>query len=138
MRSAESCISSGGNEPTVAHRIIVKSITSVGYDLYTEAFGQPNIASPSLIRSLRSQAAPEGERPKFSPQFLYGEWSEVVDAWQLASSEAYAQVSRLGRKTRISGKQREALWAIFERVRAASKNARLSPGPVFSAVSRTN
>jgi len=27
-------------------------------------------------------------------------------------------VSRLGRKTRIGGKQREALWAIFERVRA--------------------
>lgn len=27
-------------------------------------------------------------------------------------------MSRLGRKTRIGGKQREALWAIFERVRA--------------------
>lgn len=106
-----------GNEPAVAHRIIVKSITSVGYDLYTEAFGQPNITSPSLIRSLLKQAVPEGEHPKFSPQFLYGEWSDVVDAWQIASLEAYARVSRLGRKTRISGKQREALWAIFERVR---------------------
>jgi superfamily I DNA/RNA helicase len=107
-----------GNEPGVANRIIVKSITSLGYDLHSEAFGQPNIASPALIRSLLSQAVPEGERSKFSPQFLYGEWSDVVDAWQIASMEAYAQVSRLGRKTRISGKQREALWAIFERVRA--------------------
>jgi superfamily I DNA/RNA helicase len=32
--------------------------------------------------------------------------------------EAYRDVSRLGRKTRIGGKQREILWAIFERVRA--------------------
>jgi hypothetical protein len=105
-----------GNEPAIAERIVVKSITSVGYDLYTRAFGQPNIASASLIRSLLSQAASKADGTKFSPQFLYGEWSEVVDAWQLKTWEAYAQVSRLGRRTRLSGKQREALWTLFEGV----------------------
>ena len=107
-----------GNEPVIAARIVVKSITSVGHDLYAQAHGQPNIASEALIRSLLAQSAAGGDGSKFSPQFLFGEWTDVVDAWQLTSWDAYAQVSRLGRKTRIGGKQREALWAIFDRVRA--------------------
>jgi hypothetical protein len=36
----------------------------------------------------------------------------------LKSWEGYRDVARLGRKTRIGGKQRETLWSIFERVRA--------------------
>jgi superfamily I DNA/RNA helicase len=36
----------------------------------------------------------------------------------LKSWEAYRDVARLGRKTRIGGKQRETLWSIFEQVRA--------------------
>ncbi|MGC2774778.1 MAG: UvrD-helicase domain-containing protein, partial [Bradyrhizobium sp.] len=107
-----------GNEPTVAGRITVKAIPAVGYDLYRERFGQPNIAAQALIKNLLAKAAAEVECHKFSSHFLYGEWSDVVDAWQLKSWEAYRDVSRLGRKTRIGGKQREILWAIFERVRA--------------------
>ncbi len=40
----------------------------------------------------------------------------MVDPWQIGTWEAYRDVPRLGRKTRIGGKQREQLWAIFERV----------------------
>ena len=64
------------------------------------------------------QAATEVEGHRFSPRFLVGEWREVVDAWQLPTWEDYRDVARLGRKTRIGGKQRELLWSIFERVRA--------------------
>jgi Mrp family chromosome partitioning ATPase/plasmid maintenance system killer protein len=108
-----------GNEPAIAARIVVKSVTGVGHDLYAQAHGQPHIAPEVLIRSLIAEAAKGGDGSKFSPQFLFGEWTDVVDAWQLTSWDAYAQVSRLGRKTRIGGKQREALWAIFERVQVA-------------------
>lgn len=107
-----------GGEPSVAARIIVKAISAVGYDLYTERFGQPQIAAPAMIRSLVTKAASEVEGHRFSTHFLVGEWEDVVDAWQLRSWDAYRDVSRLGRKTRIGGKQREALWAIFERLRA--------------------
>ena len=48
--------------------------------------------------------------------FLEAEWSDVIDSWQLDSWEAYRDVARLGRKTRIGGRQREILWTIFERV----------------------
>ncbi len=107
-----------GGEPSVAARIIVKAISAVGYDLYSERFGQPQIAAPAMIRSLITKAAAEVEGHRFSTHFLVGEWEDVVDAWQLRSWDEYRDVSRLGRKTRIGGKQRETLWSIFERVRA--------------------
>ncbi len=53
---------------------------------------------------------------------MLSEWEDVVDAWQLDSWEAYRDVSRLGRKTRLPEEQRSALWAIFERVRAELRN----------------
>lgn len=107
-----------GNEPVVASRITVKALSAVGYDLYGDRFGQPSIATPTLIKTLLGKAAAAVEGHKFSSHFLFGEWTDVVDAWQLKSWETYRDVSRLGRKTRIGGKQREILWAIFERVRA--------------------
>jgi superfamily I DNA/RNA helicase len=51
--------------------------------------------------------------------FLLAEWEELIDAWQLESWEAYRDVRRLGRKTRLPEKQRAALWSIFESLRAA-------------------
>lgn len=107
-----------GNEADLASRITVQSVAGVGYDLYTKAFGQPNIASASLIQTLLAQAAKAEPEQRFSSRFLASEWAEVVDAWQLRSWEEYRDVARLGRKTRIGGKQRESLWGIFAQVRA--------------------
>jgi len=107
-----------GNEPEIANRIAVQSVTDVGYNLYSAHFGQPNIASKELVLSLLNQASAKVGGHKFSSHFLFGEWSEIVDAWQLKTWEAYRDVTRLGRKTRIGGKQREALWSIFEHLHA--------------------
>ena len=107
-----------GNETEVSDRVSVHPIIGIGYEIYADAFGQPNIASPVQIRSLLKEAAADTEGHRFTPQFLWSEWAEVVDAWQLRSWDAYRDVSRLGRKTRIGGKQREVLWSIFERVHA--------------------
>ncbi|KQZ12525.1 DNA helicase [Mesorhizobium sp. Root552] len=130
-----------GNEPQVSSRIVVKAISAVGYDLYTERFGQPQIVPASLIKSLIAKAATEVEGHRFSTQFLIGEWNDVVDAWQLRSWEDYRDVSRLGRKTRIGGKQRETLWAIYERVRnGLAERGQLTWSDVFGrlADSMTN
>ena len=106
------------NEPAVLARITVQSIRGVAYDLYSSLLGQPNIASSSLVHTLLTEAAGQVDGQKFSLLYLAGEWSEVVDAWQIESWEGYRDVSRLGRKTRIGGKQRESLWSIFEQLRA--------------------
>jgi superfamily I DNA/RNA helicase len=62
---------------------------------------------------------------KFGLHFLITEWEQVVDAWQLDDWEAYRDVVRLGRKTRIPEPQRKVLWSIFERVRAGLKARQL-------------
>ena len=59
---------------------------------------------------------------KFSPRFLLGEWEDVVDAWQLQSWEAYRDVRRLGRKTRLPEQHRAVLWSIFEKVKAGLRH----------------
>ena len=41
----------------------------------------------------------------------------MVDAWQLENWEAYRDVMRLGRKTRLAETQRAVLWSIFSKVR---------------------
>lgn len=106
-----------GDEPEVAARITVGAITEVTRALYAKRFGEPKIATQALIEELLAEAARATEGAKFTPQFLLSEWNEVVDPWRLDSFEAYRDVPRLGRKTRLGGKQRESLWAIFQRVR---------------------
>ena len=123
------------SEPVVAERITVKPISAVGYDLYAERFGQPNIASGALVQSLLREASSSVEDNKFSHQFLLNEWTDVVDAWQLKTWEDYRDVSRLGRRTRIGGKQREVLWKIFGQVRAGlEKRNTVSWSDVFGRV----
>ncbi len=118
-----------GNEPQIANRISVHPAMGIGYELYTAAFGQPNLAPPALIEALLREAAAAVEGHRFTPRFLLGEWREVVDAWQLGTWDEYRDVARLGRKTRIGGKQRELLWGIFERVRAGLAKRRAVTWP---------
>ena len=106
-----------GNEPDLMNRIRVDAINTVAHDLYAQQFGQPNMATSSVVKSILLKAAAGVEGHKFSPQFLTSEWDEIVDAWQLTTWESYRDVTRLGRKTRVGGKQRELLWSIFDEAR---------------------
>jgi hypothetical protein len=101
-----------------AARIEVKALNAVGYDLYAGRFSQPQIAPAALIATLIMRAAAAVEGHRFTQRFLLGEWTDAVDAWGLRDWEAYRDVARLGRKTRVGAKQRETLWAIFAQVRA--------------------
>jgi superfamily I DNA/RNA helicase len=85
----------------------------------------PNWASRAAVQQILQEAAGAVEGHKFSQRFLMTEWEQVVDAWQLESWEAYRDVVRLGRKTRLAEKQRVVLWSIFERVRLALKTGGL-------------
>jgi hypothetical protein len=105
-----------GSDQEVAARIVVKAIGRVGVDLYSEAFGTPSIASPEAIRALIADAAAKRPGIKFSLSFLQGEWFDVIDPWLVRSPEEYGKVPRLGRKTRLTGNQRKALWPLFAEV----------------------
>ncbi|MDZ4857028.1 MAG: 3'-5' exonuclease [Nitrospirota bacterium] len=106
------------NEPRLAERIDVHAINAIGTRLYKSHFGQANLATGDVILELLTQASREIGTHKFSLRFLHAEWDQVVDAWQLDSWEAYRDVARLGRKTRLPEQQRAVLWSIFDRVRS--------------------
>jgi mRNA-degrading endonuclease RelE of RelBE toxin-antitoxin system len=106
-----------GNEPHLAERLEVHSINAIGNRLYKAHFGPPQIASHAKLVELLKAASGEVAGHKFSPVFLLSEWEQVVDAWQLETWEAYRDVRRLGRKTRLAEQPRAVLWSIFDRVR---------------------
>ena len=106
------------SEPRLAERIDVHSINAIGLRLYKAHIGEATTATPEITRELIREAASAVGGHKFSLQFLFTEWEQVVDAWQLENWEGYRDVARLGRKTRLQEAQRRVLWSIFERVRA--------------------
>ena len=108
-----------GNEPAIAERLEVHSMSGIGRRLYGASLGRPNVAADDHVGALLEQSASEVEGHRFSAYFLWTEWKSVVDAWQLGSWEAYRDVPRLGRKTRLGEAQRALLWSIFSRVRSA-------------------
>jgi len=108
-----------GNEAAIAGRITVEAIRDLAHRLYTERFGTPSIADDDVIDTALVEVTQKIGADRFDKKFLLNEWTDVVDAWNLQSWEAYRDVARLGRKTRIGGKQREQLWAVFSALRAA-------------------
>jgi len=107
------------DEPRLGERLEVHAIDAIGRRLYEVNFGRPHIASRKTIQQTLERAGKEVEGHKFSSHFLGTEWEQVIDAWQLDTWEAYRDVARLGRKTRLPEQRRLVLWSIFELVRAS-------------------
>lgn len=126
------------NEPRLAERVEVDAIDAVGERLYRAQFGSPKIVTQGQIQSFLADAISQEQTNHFSLRFLLSEWENVVDAWQLDSWEAYRDVRRLGRKTRLPVTQRSALWSIFERVKAELRNRGLvTSAELFSLLAET-
>lgn len=110
------------NEARLAERLEVDAIVAVGKRLFESHFGRTQIASADdVLAAVHAslEAAKESDSAlalRFGVKFVLNEWLDVVDAWQLGSWEAYRDIKRLGRKTRLTEQQREALWRIFEGV----------------------
>ena len=110
-----------GSEPRLGERIDVHSLNTIGIRLHKSLIGPAKLASRNDIRDILNSACQSVGGHKFSLSFLLSEWEQVVDAWQLAGWEAYRDVARLGRKTRLAEAQRAVLWSIFEQCRAGLK-----------------
>ncbi|MHB9005362.1 MAG: UvrD-helicase domain-containing protein [Limisphaerales bacterium] len=127
-----------GNEPRLAERIDVHSLDAIGLRLHKSHVGPANMGSREVLRELIQESASAVASHKFGLHFLLTEWEQVVDAWQLENWEAYREVVRLGRKTRLPEAQRAVLWSIFERVRAKlSARKLITHAGMFSALAAT-
>jgi mRNA-degrading endonuclease RelE of RelBE toxin-antitoxin system len=106
------------SEPRLGERIEVHAMNSIGRRLHDLNLGKAQIAGEETIRQLLRESSDATPENRFSLHFLMTEWQQVVDGWQLDTWEAYRDVARLGRKTRLKEPQRALLWSIFENVRS--------------------
>jgi hypothetical protein len=125
------------DEASVASRISVASFQDIAIQLYQLAFGKrPVIANNELICSILVRCASE-HGVNATERFLVSEWTHVVDAWQLDSAEGYSSVPRLGRKNRMSPKQKSTLWPAFaQAISTLEKRGVVTWSQVFSAVTQ--
>jgi hypothetical protein len=124
-----------GNEPRLLERIEVHSMSGLGARLHQAQIGSAKLASQADVDALMREASNAAGDHKFSTLFLRAEWDYVVDAWQLRTWEAYRDVQRLGRRTRLPEARRAVLWSIYERVIAGlSEQGLMTEAAVFQAL----
>lgn len=127
LRNKMNCLIS--HQPRLAERLEVVDMHGMGLRLMDRLRdrSQPKprlatqkdvLAAVNIALAEQRAAQPDALLARFTPNFVLGEWNDVVDAWQLQCWEDYRDVKRLGRKTRLSEPQRKALWAVFEAVHA--------------------
>lgn len=119
--------------PGVRPRLTVRALDQAAREIYEARFGAPNMVSESQILSAIKAAQARGLGAGLTPEFLFEEWEELVDAWQVADEPAYAVVPRLGRKTRLGPKQRDEAWAVFAAVRDWLAERRVMSWPMLYA-----
>lgn len=103
--------------PELRERITVRPLDEAAVELYCQQFGDPDLVDHGQIRELIEEAGSAGLGGDLTPQFLLEEWQELVDAWGVTDPESYATLPRIGRRTRLGPKQREAAWAVFDHIR---------------------
>ena len=117
------------SETEAADRVVVQSLDAVG--LYKARYGTVEIAVTETVEDLVKEAI-SAAGTRFALAFVVSEWERVVDAWQLETWDDYRDVRRIGRYRRLSESQREALWPVFERVRAGLRERGLiTPAEMF-------
>jgi hypothetical protein len=87
--------------PRVADRLEVSDINTVAVRIFESAFGRVQVATNADILAAIHHASDSVPAHSFTERFLFSEWQEVVDAWQIQTWEEYRDVRRLGRKIRF-------------------------------------
>jgi mRNA-degrading endonuclease RelE of RelBE toxin-antitoxin system len=105
------------SKPKLAERLEVLSIDAAAARLYASQIGRVRLIDAAQQRAVLESLLKDWATLPVSARFVWGEWSELVDAWQLQSWEDYRDVKRLGRKTRLSETQRALLWQLFTALR---------------------
>lgn len=142
LRNKMNCLIS--HQPRLAERLEVVDMHSMGLRLMDRlrdrSQPKPRLAAQQDVRDAvttalagHRAAQPDALLARFTLNFVMGEWTEVVDAWQLQRWEDYRDVKRLGRKTRLSEPQRQALWTVFEAVQAQlAAQGLMTPARLFT------
>ena len=125
-----------GNEPRLADRIDVIALDTAGEKLYRAMTGAaPKLVAPKDLRGILMNALSSVPALRISYTFLFSEWRQVVDAWSLRTWEAYRDVPRLGRRTRLNEERRRQLWSVFSTVQEElAREGLITPSMMFTSL----
>ena len=104
------------NQPRLGEQIEVLALPTLIKQLFETHFGKAKFASESEIKPIITTEKNQSDAKRFTTYFLWKEWEQIVDAWQIRTWEQYRVVPRLGRKTRLNEDGRRTLWSLYERV----------------------
>lgn len=107
--------------PRLAERLEVQSVIGIGERLYAAKVGRLKVASQQAVTQALAQAiadAGSSVTPALTVSFVQSEWDGLIDEWQVESWEAYRDLVRLGRKTKLPEARRAAVWTVVEKARA--------------------
>ena len=124
------------SEPDALNRVSVASFEKAASDLFQLANGRKAVvASQEIQQAAIERAIADVGYAGLPGRFVFAEWRQVVDAWNVTDLEGYANVPRIGRRSRLGTKQREALWPVFERARAVlAARGMLTSSQLFASV----
>lgn len=66
--------------------------------------------------------------PALSPDFIWQEWEQVIDAWDIRTEEEYLKFKRTGRGRGLDENARRSLWQVFVAIRTRLRNAGIMTG----------
>lgn len=123
------------HEPQLGERIEVKALDTLANEQYRYRVGQPQLPTETEIGDYILAAAETVEHD-FTTAFLLNEWHNVVDQWQLTTWEAYRDVRRLGRRTRLAESRRRQAWDIFAQVfEQLGEHGQVTQAGIYQALS---
>ncbi len=126
-----------GNTPRLAERLEIHSMDSIALRLHKYNAEKRQVLKRSDLYTIVSRYADKVDGLKFSNAFVFEEWLQLVDAWQINSWEEYRDVRRLGRKTRLTEQQRKVLWDLFEEINKDLKSTNsVSMSGVYSELTK--
>lgn len=111
-----------GSTPRLAECLEIHSMDAIALRLHKFSANEKTLLDRAKLFELVSKHADDIEGLRFSKAFVFEEWLQVVDAWQIDSWDEYRDVRRLGRKTRLTEPQRQLLWSLFEQVHQELKD----------------
>jgi hypothetical protein len=103
--------------PTVSKRIEVVALQAAIAEQYRAQFGGFELVTDHELKQLLQATADKHGNP-VDRDFLFDEWSLIIDAWNVQSADEYRDLPRLGRKVRMAASRKDELWRVFQAVRS--------------------
>ncbi len=127
------------DDPAKLARVSNASFEDAASELFQLATGRrPTMATIDAQQVALERAIADLGYKDLSPKFVFSEWRQIVDAWNLPDLASYTTVPRIGRRNRLGSKQRETVWPVFDAARAIlSARGLLTSSQLFATAEAT-